>query len=329
MDMLLSTGERVSMSLMSMAINDLGVPAISFTGSQAGILTDYSHNNARILDIKPIRIVEELEKKKVIVLAGFQGVDPKTKEITTLGRGGTDTTAVAMAAHFRAQRCEMLKDVDGILSADPRIVKNPKALPRLTYDQLLDMTYWGAKVLHYRSVELAKHLDMPIYVGLAHGQGQGSIISKEPGMYEDSKVLSINSHKLVGKLHIKQESLAKSLSYFHTFLRDHKLPWPQILDTAKEGEAWSFYAVAPVETLQSIQNFSEKNELISFEKDWYASVTATCQGAVASDLTEKFCQQLEDKDIRPIKVLTSPLSLTGIVHQHQQEVAVKALHELV
>src|ERR1700741_5064534 len=122
LDMLLTTGERVSMSLMSMALSDLGVPAISFTGSQAGVMTDDSHSQARIVDVKPIRVREELERGKVVVLAGFQGVNPVTKEITTLGRGGSDTTAVAMAAALKAESCEIIKDVDGVCSADPHIV---------------------------------------------------------------------------------------------------------------------------------------------------------------------------------------------------------------
>ncbi|UEM14950.1 aspartate kinase [Bradyrhizobium barranii subsp. barranii] len=122
LDILLTTGERISMSLMSMALSDLGAPAISFTGSQAGVMTDESHSSARILDVRPARVLEELGRGRIVVLAGFQGVNPRTKEITTLGRGGSDTTAVAMAAALKAERCEIIKEVDGICSADPRVV---------------------------------------------------------------------------------------------------------------------------------------------------------------------------------------------------------------
>src|SRR5258708_34542920 len=122
LDMLLTTGERISMALMGMALNDLGCRAISFTGSQAGVMTDGSHSSARIVDVRPVRVQEWPDRGRVIVLAGFQGVDPVTKEITTLGRGGTDTTAVAMAAKFHATRCEIIKEVDGVCSADPKIV---------------------------------------------------------------------------------------------------------------------------------------------------------------------------------------------------------------
>jgi aspartate kinase len=156
LDMLLTTGERISMSLMSMALSDLGVPAISFTGSQAGVMTDGSHSSARIVDVRPIRVREELDRGRVVVLAGFQGVNPATREITTLGRGGSDTTAVAMAAALKAERCEIIKDVDGICSADPRIVPDAKPLRQVDFASLSEMCFWGAKILHFRSVELAQ-----------------------------------------------------------------------------------------------------------------------------------------------------------------------------
>src|SRR5215831_14462444 len=156
LDMLLTTGERISMSLMSMALSDLGVPAISFTGSQAGVMTDASHSSARILDVRPIRVREELDGGRVVVLAGFQDVNPATREITTLGRGGSDTTAVAMAAVLKATCCEIIKEVDGVCSADPRIVPNARPLRLLDFASLSDMCFWGAKVLHFRSVELAQ-----------------------------------------------------------------------------------------------------------------------------------------------------------------------------
>src|SRR6201989_2195989 len=162
LDMLLTTGERISMSLMSMALSDFGVPSISFTGSQAGVMTDESHSSARILDVRPVRVREELDRGRIVVLAGFQGVSPATREITTLGRGGSDTTAVAMAAALRAERCEIIKEVDGICSADPRIVADAKPLRRVDFASLSEMCFLGAKVLHFRSVELAQSQNVPL-----------------------------------------------------------------------------------------------------------------------------------------------------------------------
>jgi len=139
MDMLLSTGERVSMSLMSMAIQSLGYPAISFTGSQSGIFTNSIHNKARITDVKPIRIEEALKENKIVIVAGFQGVDPETKEITTLGRGGSDTTAVSLATYFKADICKTLKDVDGVFNCDPKTNKHSKHFRIINFKTLKSM----------------------------------------------------------------------------------------------------------------------------------------------------------------------------------------------
>src|SRR5215469_15512215 len=179
LDMLLTTGERISMSLLSMALSDLGVPAISFTGSQAGVMTDDSHSSARILDVRPIRVREELNGGRVVVLAGFQGVNPVTKEITTLGRGGSDTTAVAMAAALKAESCEIIKEVDGVCSADPRIVAEAKPLRQLDFAALSEMCFFGAKILHFRSVELAQSQDVPLVLKQWGGIEHSTQVLKE------------------------------------------------------------------------------------------------------------------------------------------------------
>src|SRR6185312_786801 len=193
LDMLLTTGERISMSLMSMALSDLGAPAISFKGSQAGVMTDESHSSARILDVRPARVLEELGRGRIVVLAGFQGVNPRTKEITTLGRGGSDTTAVAMAAALKAERCEIIKEVDGICSADPRIVPDATPLRRLDFASLSEMCFWGAKVLHFRSVELAQSQNIPLYLRQWGGVEHSTQVMKEVAGMENGKVLAVNS----------------------------------------------------------------------------------------------------------------------------------------
>lgn len=165
LDMLISAGERISMAMMTIALQKLGISAISFTGSQAGIMTSNKHGCAFIKEIKPIRVDEELKKNKVVVIAGFQGVDPITKEITTLGRGGTDTTAVALAAHYKARQCELYKDVDGILSAPPKEFKRARLIKEMEYNTLLSLCYWGSKVVHHRAVELACKYQVPLAIG--------------------------------------------------------------------------------------------------------------------------------------------------------------------
>ena len=164
MDMLLTAGERISMALLSMALRDLNVEAVSLTGSQAGIITDESHTNARIIEIKPQRVIDELNKKHVVILAGFQGVS-RSKEITTLGRGGSDTTAVAMASALQAERCEILTDVNGIFSADPRVVPDAKHYPKLPLHLVLEMARAGAQVMHDRAMETALQNNLHLWVG--------------------------------------------------------------------------------------------------------------------------------------------------------------------
>ena len=181
LDMLLSSGERVCMALVCMALRDLDCPAISFTGSQAGILTTGNHSDAHILEIRPTRLQEELQKNKVVVLAGFQGVNPQNKEITTLGRGGSDTTAVAMAAHFQVPHCEVYKDVDGVYSADPKQFQGALHHPHLTYDQALSMSLQGGDFLHYKSIQYAKKHRVPIEVSASHFSGRSTWVGPPPG----------------------------------------------------------------------------------------------------------------------------------------------------
>lgn len=195
LDMLLTTGERISMALLSMALLDKGIPSISLTGSQAGILTDDSHFDANIIEVKGKRILEALEMNKVVVLAGFQGVSPVTKEITTLGRGGSDTTAVAVAGFVKAERCEILKDVPAVFSADPKIVANAIRYSELSYPQLMEMTYWGAKVLHYKSVRMAEERNVPIYVGLASDLKQNGTIISGHNPFKKFQAMAITSYE--------------------------------------------------------------------------------------------------------------------------------------
>lgn len=164
LDMLLTAGERISMAVLAMAIGTLDQEARSFTGSQAGVITDAEHGKAKIIDVTPGRIEAALAEGAVAIVAGFQGVSQTTKDITTLGRGGSDTTAVALAAALDADVCEIYTDVDGIFTADPRIVANARQIPRISYEEMLEMAANGAKILHLRCVEYARRNDMPIHV---------------------------------------------------------------------------------------------------------------------------------------------------------------------
>jgi len=181
MDMLLTAGERISMALVAMAVSDRGQEAVSFTGSQSGIVTDTSHTRAKILEVKADRIREELKRGRVVIVAGFQGVS-REREVTTLGRGGSDTTAVALAAALGAEECEIYTDVEGVYTADPRLVPDARKLPELSYDEMLELASLGAKVLHNRSVEIARRFQVPVHVRSSFHESEGSRIRKGDSM---------------------------------------------------------------------------------------------------------------------------------------------------
>ena len=180
LDMLLTAGERISMAVLAMAINDLGQEARSYTGSQAGLITDATHGRARIIDVAPERIQQALNENAIPIVAGFQGVSKSTKDITTLGRGGSDTTAVALAAALKADICEIYTDVDGIFTADPRIVKKAHPLKQITYEEVLELSANGAKVLHSRCVEYARRFKVKVHVRSSFSNKEGTwLISEE------------------------------------------------------------------------------------------------------------------------------------------------------
>ena len=179
LDMLLTAGERISMALLAMAITNLGHEARSFTGSQAGVITTSAHGRARIIDVTPGRIQGALKEGAIAIVAGFQGISQDTKDVTTLGRGGSDTTAVALAAALDADVCEIYTDVDGVFSADPRVVPNARKLKTVTYDEMLELAASGAKVLHLRCVEYARRYDLPIHVRSSFSTNEGTWVVKD------------------------------------------------------------------------------------------------------------------------------------------------------
>src|SRR6187402_1942398 len=191
MDMLLSTGERISCALCAMAIHDMGHEAISLTGSQAGIVTDSSHTKARIIDVRADRISEALQQDRIVLVAGFQGVSTDSRDVTTLGRGGSDTTAVALAAALRASVCEIYTDVSGVYSADPRIVPDAHKLDRVSFEEMLEMSASGAGVLQLRSVEYARNHGVRIHCRSSFEDGPGTLVVTEQETMERPLVTAV------------------------------------------------------------------------------------------------------------------------------------------
>lgn len=281
LDMLLSTGERVSMSLMSMALIDLNCPSISFTGSQAGIFTDGAFSNAQIKEIKPIRVEQALNENKIVVLAGFQGVDPVTKEITTLGRGGSDTTAVAMAAQLKADRCEILKDVDGVCSADPKIVPQAQIIKQLPVDKLYDMCFWGAKVLNYRSVKWASDHNVHMFVGRSDNFSIGTEITARTDKLAPNaatqNLLAVNSHENVYELSVSCADELEGIQSLNQIFIENQLPEPQILKchfAPDKGTLITLITATPdvLNAAKYLLNYSAKIKLV---RDQISTVTAT------------------------------------------------------
>jgi aspartate kinase len=200
LDMLLTAGERISMALLAMAIHNQGYEARSYTGSQAGVITTSAHGRARIIDVTPGRLRSALDEGAIAIVAGFQGVAQDTKDITTLGRGGSDTTAVAVAAALRADVCEIYTDVDGVFTADPRIVPNARRIERITYEEMLELAACGAKVLMLRCVEYARRYGMPIHVRSSYSNMPGTFVT---GSMED---LPVEQALITGVAHDRSEA---------------------------------------------------------------------------------------------------------------------------
>jgi aspartate kinase len=200
LDMLLTAGERISMALLAMAIHNLGYEARSYTGSQAGVITTSSHGRARIIDVTPGRLRQALDEGAIAIVAGFQGVAQDTKDITTLGRGGSDTTAVAVAAALHADVCEIYTDVDGVFTADPRIVPNARRIEQITYEEMLELAACGAKVLMLRCVEYARRYALPIHVRSSYSLKPGTIVT---GSMED---LPVEQALITGVAHDRSEA---------------------------------------------------------------------------------------------------------------------------
>ncbi len=207
MDILLTAGERISMSLLAMAIDSLGVKAKSFTGQQAGVITDAVYGKAHIVDVVPVRIRETLDKGIVAIVAGFQGVSSSVNDVTTLGRGGSDTTAVALAAGLNADVCEMYTDVDGVFTADPRIVPHARKVERITYEEMLEMAACGAKILMLRCVEFGRRYNVPIHVRSSYTGATGTLVTNVPAPGADgSKDEAVEEPIITGVAHDRSEA---------------------------------------------------------------------------------------------------------------------------
>ena len=338
LDMLLTVGERISMSLLSMALNDLGCAAISFTGSQAGILTDDSHVNANIIDVKAFRVEQALTENKVVILAGFQGVAQNSKEITTLGRGGSDISAVAMASYLKAHRCEILKDVSSIFTADPKLVESSKPISQLNYQHLLEMTTWGAKVLHHRSVQLASEKQVNLYVGAANSPNSntgGTLITNDI-QFDQKFILAINSFSHVYELAFNREinldkisNLDTKQNDFSSYLQKNQIGQLQFLYSNSNLDETHYYYTGSAETLKSLCEFENKQNYFKITNKDLASISAT-YSLPPDDINKLDLKNLLQKfNIEAILSFQTKNSIHFFISHLQKNKAVQVLHSLI
>jgi aspartate kinase len=247
LDMLLTCGEREAMALLSMACSEEGLEAISFTGSQAGILTNDRHSGARIVEVRPFRIEDELDRGKVVIVAGFQGVSYK-REITTLGRGGSDTTAVALAGALRADYCEICSDVDGVYTADPRVVDHAQLLAAISHDEMLELAAQGAKVLHDAAVEVARKSGIALYARATSKDGGGTRIDFSPE--RERQVAAVTGQNQLLRIRIAGGSGA-AIEHCLQILEASSIPLTHLDLEAQELRAW--FTIADVPDWSEIQ----------------------------------------------------------------------------
>jgi aspartate kinase len=264
MDMLLSTGERVSMAVLCIALNELGIDAISLTGSQSGIIANDRHNDARVIEVRPFRVQDELEKGKVVVIGGFQGVSYK-RDITTLGRGGSDTSAVALAAALNAERCEIYSDIDGVYTSDPAMIKEAKHLPVVSYQQMQEMSQAGAKVLNAQAVQFAKDAQIAIYARSTFQSGKETVVRQlSPEIPRGVKAVVYEKDIVRVVLHSKH--IIENFNRLAKFFEDKQIPIKELnlSESSNEKSKVSFIvSLSNVYTWESV-----KEELIkSFGKE--------------------------------------------------------------
>lgn len=331
--MLMSTGEQVSIALLAMAVSELGHRAISLTGTQVGIMTGGFYSEARIQSINRGRILSELEQGKIVILAGYQGVTIDN-EITTLGRGASDTTAVAVAATLDANRCDIYTDVDGVYTADPRIVSNARKLDQITHDEMLEMARLGAKVLHSRSVELAKKFDVNLCVRSSFTETEGTIVVKEGEMIEEVVVSGVTSDKDQAKVSLLgvPDTPGVAARIFQEIADTHINIDMIIQNISHEGTTDISFTVSKKDldsTLKIAEILKAKIgcQNISTDKN-IAKVSAIGIGMKSHvGIAARMFRALADEGINIQMISTSEIKISCVIDDREAEHAVRVIHD--
>ncbi|MDQ1651473.1 MAG: aspartate kinase [Cryptosporangiaceae bacterium] len=337
LDMLLTAGERISMALLAMAISALGYEARSFTGSQAGVITTSVHGRARIIDVTPGRIRSALDEGAIAIVAGFQGVAQDTKDITTLGRGGSDTTAVALAAALAADVCEIYTDVDGVFTADPRVVPNARKLSTVTYEEMLELAASGAKVLMLRCVEYARRNNMPVHVRSSYTNKPGTMVT---GSMED---LSVEHAIISGVAHDRSEAKVtvvgvpdepgEAARIFRT-IADAELNIDMVVQNvsaAATGRTDISFTLPVGDGPVAMAALQRAQEKIGFEKliyDEHIGKVSLVGAGMRSHpgVTATFCEALSQAGVNIEIISTSEIRISVVCRDTDLDEAVRAVH---
>ncbi|MFD1811921.1 aspartate kinase [Rhodococcus gannanensis] len=338
MDMLLTSGERISNALVAMAIHGLGEEARSFTGSQAGVITTGAHGNAKIIDVTPGRVRDALDRGSIVLVAGFQGVSQDSKDVTTLGRGGSDTTAVALAAALKADVCEIYTDVDGIYTADPRIVSDAQRLDTVSFEEMLEMAACGAKVLMLRCVEYARRYNVPVHVRSSYTTKPGTLVT---GSMED---IPVEEAILTGVAHDRSEAkvtvvgLPDVPGYAAKVFRavaeaeiniDMVLQNISKVETGKTDITFTLPKTdlpAAVDKLTALQGEIGFTEILSNESIGKVSLVGAGMKSHPG-VTATFCEALAEADINIDLISTSEIRISVLVDDEDLDNAVRAIHK--
>ncbi|KQV74453.1 aspartate kinase [Aeromicrobium sp. Root344] len=341
LDMLLTAGERISMAVLAMAIGTLGQEARSFTGSQAGVITDSEHGRAKIIDVTPGRIEAALAEGAIAIVAGFQGVSQTTKDITTLGRGGSDTTAVALAAALHADVCEIYTDVDGIFTADPRIVPNARQIPRISYEEMLEMAANGAKILHLRCVEYARRNDMPIHVRSSFSDKTGTWVVKTEDVIQEghsmeqaiisgvahdrseAKITVVGVPDKVGEAATILQALADAQINIDMIVQNVSAATTSLTDIS--------FTLPRADGQTAMTALARLKDQVGFEQlqydDSVGKVSIVGAGMRSSPgITARFFRALADAGVNIEMISTSEIRISVVVTENQIDAAVNAAH---
>lgn len=338
LDMLLTAGERMSAALLAMAINDLGATARSFTGSQAGVITTGTHGDARIIDITPGRIVSALDEGDVVIVAGFQGVSQTTKDVTTLGRGASDTTAVALAAALGAEYCEIYSDVDGVFTADPRIVPGARQIPQIGYEDMLEMAANGAKILHLRCVEYARREHVPVHVRSSFSDLPGTWVKDidyEEGGMEQPLIEGIAHDRREAKITIAgvPDRVGEAADIF-TVVAEADVNIDMIVqNVSREHELATdiSFTLAQSDGAKAIAALREAQDRIGFRDviydDQVGKVSVVGVGMRSHPgVTARFFRALAEADVNIEMISTSEIRISVVVKIDDVDRAVRAGH---